>query len=472
MADFAYAVHTDVCTYLLDDTGICLWVLSPAQSTASAVKSCVGAHFMACIDPSVPGALVGELVEGAAALFVAVNKETLRPSLLRTGVIRRVQERHPSQVQALLEPTIEDIDVHFEDELLQRKTIEASTKDALKPAAPPEARESETVTTPIQSPPPLPPQAELADRRSEDLQSLDRPTVPRHSPLSDQSVSDMAAQGRAAVEQPAAAQPPPCPDIPLPAIPADLPKAAAAILIDLPSQQAAELAPGNKDHGHGPPPLPKMSHVGPPPLPKNLAHTPLPAPLPPPLPLAHTPVPPPLPKPQSATPPPLPGQLTHTPLPPPLPMSAGHTPTPPPLPGMADRSPVPPPVWITHTAQPEALPPALPLPPVAIGADASAGQVPNDDGESTATQREQGGKAAGSRIPKRKSSPDTSGAQPTPASSRSRGAQPASKVPKQSAGKKVPPPPLPPPPRSIAGARSSAFDENAPLPLRRRKKKD
>ncbi|MBI5531205.1 MAG: hypothetical protein HY898_00715 [Deltaproteobacteria bacterium] len=94
MADFAYAVHTDVCTYLLDDSGVCLWVLSPNPATARIVEACVGAQFVACSDTRVPGGLVGELVQGAGALFVTVSKETGRPILLRTGPIRRVQVRH------------------------------------------------------------------------------------------------------------------------------------------------------------------------------------------------------------------------------------------------------------------------------------------------------------------------------------------------------------------------------------------
>lgn len=340
------------------------------------------------------------------------------------------------------------------------------------PVAPVVERESETVTTPMDVPASPPANGEIAADRSRDLSGLDRPTEPRQSPLGDQvgGSLDKAAERSPADLSPA--QPPPCPDLPEPhpPIPADLPKAAPTLVIDLPKEKTAEAGAADKAHAHGPPPLPKKQ-AGPPPLPTNVAHTPLPAPLPPPLPtssLAHTPMPPPLPKVQGASPPPLPGQLTHTPLAPPIQKSSGHTPGPPPLPGTTDRSPVPPPVWLTHAPVPDAAPPALPLPPVVID---SRTEPPKDDGASDAASKTEGGKSPGSRLPKRKSSPDNSVSPATGASPRSRGPQPASKAPKQ-AGKKVPPPPLPPPPRSIAGARSSAFDENAPLPLRRRKKKD
>lgn len=91
MAGFTYAVYTDVCTYLLDDAGICTSVLSPSPTATSRLSPCVGAQFVACVDTRVEGAIIGELREGASALLVATSKETGRAQLLRTGPIRRVQ---------------------------------------------------------------------------------------------------------------------------------------------------------------------------------------------------------------------------------------------------------------------------------------------------------------------------------------------------------------------------------------------
>ena len=99
MADFAYAIYTELCTYLLDDMGVCLWVLSPEEATADA-GLCVGAHFVACSDSRVPGGLIGELVVGACALFVCVSPETGRPSLLRTTPITRIQQRSTKEEPA------------------------------------------------------------------------------------------------------------------------------------------------------------------------------------------------------------------------------------------------------------------------------------------------------------------------------------------------------------------------------------
>jgi len=91
MREMTYAVHTRTCTYLLDDDGVCLWTLSPGGRAAPGADRCVGAQFVACLDLSVPGGLVGELVVGGAALFA--HRENERLVLLRTLAIERVEHR-------------------------------------------------------------------------------------------------------------------------------------------------------------------------------------------------------------------------------------------------------------------------------------------------------------------------------------------------------------------------------------------
>jgi hypothetical protein len=113
MVDFAYAVHTDVCTYLLDDTGICVWVLSANPLAAAKLAACVGAQFVACVDQRVEGAIVGDLKEGASALLVATSPDTGRAQLMRTGPIRSVQYHDPS----LTDETVPSLDVLEEVEL-------------------------------------------------------------------------------------------------------------------------------------------------------------------------------------------------------------------------------------------------------------------------------------------------------------------------------------------------------------------
>ena len=98
MADMTYAVHTGTCTYLLDDEGICLWTLSPGGNAAAGTDRCVGAQFVACLDMSAPGGLVGELRLGAAALFV--RREHGKLVLLRTTSIERVEHRPRTEDEA------------------------------------------------------------------------------------------------------------------------------------------------------------------------------------------------------------------------------------------------------------------------------------------------------------------------------------------------------------------------------------
>jgi hypothetical protein len=87
MPSVAYAVHTRACTYLLDEEGICRWVLS-RRGTATDDR-CVGAQFVACVDTSVEGGLVGELRPGSSALFVGFTDGRL--ALLRTKPILLVE---------------------------------------------------------------------------------------------------------------------------------------------------------------------------------------------------------------------------------------------------------------------------------------------------------------------------------------------------------------------------------------------
>lgn len=89
MAEMVYAVHTRTCTYMLDEEGVCGWVVSPAGSYTE--DRCIGAQFVACLDLRAPGGLVGELRVGASGLFA--RRESGRFILLKTSVIERVDYR-------------------------------------------------------------------------------------------------------------------------------------------------------------------------------------------------------------------------------------------------------------------------------------------------------------------------------------------------------------------------------------------
>jgi hypothetical protein len=92
LADIAYAVHTRTCSFMLDDGGICRWILSSTGMVPPHIKQCIGAQFVACLDLTLDGGLAGELLLGAAALFVKRDASG-RMQLLRTGMIFQVETR-------------------------------------------------------------------------------------------------------------------------------------------------------------------------------------------------------------------------------------------------------------------------------------------------------------------------------------------------------------------------------------------
>lgn len=57
------------------------------------IRQCIGAQFVACLDLTQEGGLAGELLLGAAALFVKHDADTGRSQLLRTGMIFQVETR-------------------------------------------------------------------------------------------------------------------------------------------------------------------------------------------------------------------------------------------------------------------------------------------------------------------------------------------------------------------------------------------
>ncbi len=106
MSDIAYAVHTDTCSYLLDDEGICRWVLSPTGAPVPGADRCVGAQFVACLDLTSEAGLVGELAIGATALFVRMERG--RYVLLRTAPIEHVEFRLGEDAEAAQQPPEEE----------------------------------------------------------------------------------------------------------------------------------------------------------------------------------------------------------------------------------------------------------------------------------------------------------------------------------------------------------------------------
>jgi hypothetical protein len=88
--DITYAAHTATCTFLLDAEGICRHVVVlPAvkrRTTEQNAARCIGAQYVATLDPTVPGCLVEMPKVGTPMLFARVG-ERGRVTLVRTGPV-------------------------------------------------------------------------------------------------------------------------------------------------------------------------------------------------------------------------------------------------------------------------------------------------------------------------------------------------------------------------------------------------
>jgi hypothetical protein len=97
--EIAYAAHTASCTFLLDAEGICRRIVvvpSKRRDTSKNASRCVGAQYVASLDPSAPGCLVEMPRVGAAMLFARVD-ERGRVSLVRTAVVTHFEQKRPDQ---------------------------------------------------------------------------------------------------------------------------------------------------------------------------------------------------------------------------------------------------------------------------------------------------------------------------------------------------------------------------------------
>lgn len=92
--NIAYAAHTTSYTFLLDAEGICRRVIGApnGKRTAPSAARCVGAQYVASLDPNVSGMLAKRPRVGSAMLFACVDDRG-RVSLVRTGLVTRFERR-------------------------------------------------------------------------------------------------------------------------------------------------------------------------------------------------------------------------------------------------------------------------------------------------------------------------------------------------------------------------------------------
>jgi hypothetical protein len=110
----AYAAHTESCTFLLDEDGICQQIIRRATREKDHLARCIGAQYVASLDPDIPGRLV-ELPRAGAPLLFAYLTDTGRIALVRTGQVTKFEtKRHDSGVRPA-DSSIE-VDVVVEEE--------------------------------------------------------------------------------------------------------------------------------------------------------------------------------------------------------------------------------------------------------------------------------------------------------------------------------------------------------------------
>ncbi|MBX3224113.1 MAG: hypothetical protein KF795_26595 [Labilithrix sp.] len=99
--EITYAAHTSSCTFLLDAEGVCRRIViapnakrsiagSKGRDAARSAARCVGAQYVASLDPTVSGMLAEMPRVGASMLFARVD-ERGRVSLVRTGLVTRFE---------------------------------------------------------------------------------------------------------------------------------------------------------------------------------------------------------------------------------------------------------------------------------------------------------------------------------------------------------------------------------------------
>lgn len=108
MENVAYAVHTRSCTFLLDRDGLCHWIVARHGGVPPDIRGCVGAQFVASLHPELDGLLAGELLLGAAALFVKHDPESGKLVLIRTGEIVHVEDRAAARPSSPPRPLSDD----------------------------------------------------------------------------------------------------------------------------------------------------------------------------------------------------------------------------------------------------------------------------------------------------------------------------------------------------------------------------
>ncbi len=107
--ELAYVAHSARCALLLDADGICRWFLlkDDDERIAATAKRCVGAQFVATLDPEATGLLGHEPAVGKNVLFARVDDG--RVSLVRFGPLVQFDTLGSARERETEEPAAEAV---------------------------------------------------------------------------------------------------------------------------------------------------------------------------------------------------------------------------------------------------------------------------------------------------------------------------------------------------------------------------
>jgi len=130
----AYAAHTRSCTFLLDAHGVCRWVLAlpgARQAALDTAHRCVGAQYVASLDPLAEGMLVQRPAHGATMLFARLRNG--RISLLRTEPLMRLEIHEDEETPQVAEEHAAASEWDEEDTKTRTGTDDAPTVRRVRP---------------------------------------------------------------------------------------------------------------------------------------------------------------------------------------------------------------------------------------------------------------------------------------------------------------------------------------------------
>lgn len=132
--DISYAAHTASCTFLLDSKGICRRVVvasAKGDGRSHSAARCVGAQYVASLDPKTPGGLVDMPRVGAPMLFARVD-DGGRVSLARTGALLRFESHAKGSDPFVASQSVETSAPHLDTFNLRDSVEEFQKSDGFR----------------------------------------------------------------------------------------------------------------------------------------------------------------------------------------------------------------------------------------------------------------------------------------------------------------------------------------------------